>query len=518
MDFLYTEKGTIMQSGTPFLFRGFGLGGWFLPEGYMWKFYTKCDRPRRMEALIEDLCGQNYAQDFWPRYLDHYITKRDMVRIRKEGFNSVRFPLNARHLFDEKEGVLSCRESAFARIDALIEWCRENDLYVILDMHGAPGGQTGQNIDDCEKDQPELFQNEKYYKQLLWLWREIALRYAKEPAVAGYDLLNEPLMNLFKEYNTKLLPLYRELIQEIRKVDTKHIIILEGAHWATDFSVFDDFTKEEAQDGIVLQFHHYWNNPDIESLAEYRKVGERLQVPLFMGEGGENNDAWYTTFFPMLERAQIGWSFWPYKKMDCHNSPMSFSMPKDWKSILDYLDGGQRPTPEKAREAFEQFLKEISDSYENNHVFHALNRKIPFELPAEAFDSCTGTGRTADCALFRTSESVSILFKNHSQSRKPDYKRYGGEAEPPDENLIVCLKTDEKSAYWFQTDNCHFSIEITAMGNGILEAEIENEKKQYPVSKEEKIHLNFYVSKPGKKTLHITCLSGTILLDTFSFM
>ena len=54
MEKLYVENGRLMAGGAPLLLRGFGLGGWLLPEGYMWKFYTKCDRPRRIEALIEE--------------------------------------------------------------------------------------------------------------------------------------------------------------------------------------------------------------------------------------------------------------------------------------------------------------------------------------------------------------------------------------------------------------------------------------------------------------------------------
>ena len=64
--------------------------------------------------------------------------------------------------------------------------------------------------------------------------------------------------------------------------------------WATDFSVFEDFTSEEAADNIMLEFHKYWSNPDKESLLQYIDVGKRLNTPIWMGEGGENNLQWYT--------------------------------------------------------------------------------------------------------------------------------------------------------------------------------------------------------------------------------
>ena len=96
MEFLQTRDGMIYKGSEPFLIRGMGLGGWLLPEGYMWKFYTKCDRPRRMEALIEKLCGKEYAASFWKRYNSTFITEQNLAWISQQGLNSVRLALNSR--------------------------------------------------------------------------------------------------------------------------------------------------------------------------------------------------------------------------------------------------------------------------------------------------------------------------------------------------------------------------------------------------------------------------------------
>ena len=513
MGFLYSKDGMLMKDGTPFLLRGFGLGGWFLPEGYMWKFYTKCDRPRRIEALIEELCGEEYTRIFWQEYLNRYITKQDMERISKNGFNSVRLPMNARHLIKREGECYVLEEEMIQRIDQLIEWCRENNLYVILDMHGAPGGQTGQNIDDSEKDLPELFINQEYEEQLIWLWKELATRYAKEEIIAGYDLLNEPLMHLFTEHNSKLLPLYRKLIKEIREVDSKHLVILEGVLWSTDFLVFEEFTKEEAQDGIMLQFHHYWNNPDKETIDHFKKFADKLSVPLFMGEGGENNEDWYTTFFPMLERENISWNFWSYKKMACDNSPMSFDLPDGWQMILDYLDGGQKPDRRTAQRIFDNFLKQVINAFVNENVWNALSRKVPLAIPAEAFDSCKGEGRESDSALFRISEPLSISFKHNHQCRKPDYKRYGGEGQPDNEKLVVWLREGEEVSYYFQIDKLSLESKIVVEGQGQLQFQIGDDKIVCNVQENNEICCNWNFDANGSKMLNIKCLSGKVSLD-----
>lgn len=199
-----------------------------------------------MEALIQTLCGEDYAKRFWQNYYDTYITRTDMEYIANRGFNSVRLPLNARHLCRYENGTLAFAPDTIDRVDRCVHWCRELGLYVVLDMHAAPGGQTGQNIDDSENDRPELFLHSEYADILMRLWVMLARRYRDEPAVAGYDLLNEPLPNWNAQYNHMVLPLYRRIMAAIRQVDARHIIILEGIHWATDFSVFDPMTPEEA--------------------------------------------------------------------------------------------------------------------------------------------------------------------------------------------------------------------------------------------------------------------------------
>ena len=115
-----------------------GLGGWLLPEGYMWKFYTKCDRPRRMEKLLRELCGERYAEAFWERYYDRYITERDIAWIAGQGLNSVRLAMNARHLFDIGEQDTVRFHTAYLRhVDDCLAWCKKYGIYLFLDMHGA---------------------------------------------------------------------------------------------------------------------------------------------------------------------------------------------------------------------------------------------------------------------------------------------------------------------------------------------------------------------------------------------
>ena len=172
----------VNEKGEKVLLRGVGLGNWMLPEGYMWKFGNQGDRPRRIEKIVSDLIGKENAAHFWSEYRKNYITEADIRRIAELGYNSVRPALNSR-LFLSESNKPERVEDGYRLLDDLVKWCKTNGVYVIIDMHGAPGGQTGQNIDDSANDLPELFMQSKYQDQLVDLWRDIARRYKDEPDI-----------------------------------------------------------------------------------------------------------------------------------------------------------------------------------------------------------------------------------------------------------------------------------------------------------------------------------------------
>lgn len=435
MEKLYVENGRLTAGGVPLLLRGFGLGGWLLPEGYMWKFYTKCDRPRRIEALVEQLCGAEYAASFWERYYGSYITEADIRLAAENGFNSVRLPFNARHLMEP--GYLR-------RIDDCVRWCAECGIYAILDMHAAPGGQTGQNIDDSERDMPELFMRPEHQDELCSLWEMLAARYRGEAAVAGFDLLNEPLIKQDARYNSQLVPLYMRLTEAIRRADPERIVIWEGAHWATDFSVFDALEKEKLPGNLMLQFHKYWSPPEEESLRAFMDTAGRLGLPLYCGESGENNLDWYAAMFPMLDRLGISWSFWSYKKMGTPNSVSVFPEPARWGELLGFLDGGKRP--DRPQEIFDGFLACVGSSEIRRDVISALCRRPPVRIPAAAFDECRASCPRRAGADFRPASPVTIIFAD-GHTGVPDFRRYGGEPQPESERMLVELHEGDCVTY-----------------------------------------------------------------------
>lgn len=453
----------INGNGQEILFRGVGFGSWMLPEGYMWRFPDQGDRPRRIERMIKELVGEEKSAQFWDIYYENYISEKDIQKIASEGFNSVRVPISVRFLIEDGE-PLRLINGRIEIIDRVIDWCREHSLYVILDLHGAPGGQTGTNIDDSEHDKPELFMDDKNKRLTVALWKLLAERYKEEWIVAGYDLLNEPLPQWFSEYNDQVMPLYKEIVNAIREVDDRHMIILEGVHWATDWSIFD----EKIDDNLMLQFHKYWSNPDTESIQSFLDKQNEWNVPIFMGEGGENNCDWFAGVFRLYEDHDISWNFWTWKKMDCTNSPCSVNMPFSWKLLVDYLEGGKKPDAETAERILWEYLNNLLFEHcvYRSEVVHALFRRPPVRIPAIFYGykgegTSFGIGKPCDKKIgFRVNDGTDIRFVEE-QRDKPHFQHMKGEEWQTDELLYVQLAPNDWLAYEFTVPSFSSTFEFT---------------------------------------------------------
>lgn len=491
MDKLKIKNGVLTAGGRSVTLRGFGLGGWLLPEGYMWLFYTKCDRPRRIEALIRELCGDAYAEGFWQKYYDRYITEEDIRYISAHGFNSIRLPFNARHL--EEPNYLK-------HIDDCVDWCEKHGVYAVLDMHAAPGGQTGQNIDDSVRDIPELFTCVENQKKLAELWRALARRYAGREAVAGFDLLNEPILKKDSQHAHKLVPLYIQLTEIIRREDPDRIVIWEGMHWATDFSVFNKLTTKDMPEGVMLQFHKYWSPPDRESLECFFEAAKRLNVPLYCGESGENNLEWYTTLFPMLDAHHISWSFWSYKKMQTPNSISVFPKPKRWEDLIRYLDGGQRP--DDPIEIFDGFLDCLTHGSFHEEIIHALNRTAPVLIPCEAFSSVSSKHPRTPGVVFRMDEGAQLVYAD-GHVGEPDCRRYGGEPRPDSERMFLRLRPGESVSYVLNETDA-VKIKLNGQGDGVLNI-------NGTIATLESFRDGLTLAASGE--ISVTCLDGDIYLE-----
>lgn len=293
----------------------------------MFDFEKGPQAPHEIEDLTKELLGPAKAADFWREWRENYITEADMDRIKRDGFNSVRVPLHWK-FFD------SDNAEGFRLVDQLVRWAQKDGIYVILDLHCAPGGQTGENIDDGTGF-PWLYSSPEAQAHTVAVWRRIARHYANNPTVLGYDMLNEPLASFpkLKQFYPDLEPVYKKIAAGIREVDKNHVLIAGGAQWDTDFSVFSG----PFDPNMMFTVHKYWTKTtDVSVIQPYLDLRRKDNVPIWLGESGENTNDWIRGFRETLDANHVGWAFWTYKRMDTTRSVVTFDLPVHWDEIVAF--------------------------------------------------------------------------------------------------------------------------------------------------------------------------------------
>nr|WP_315033783.1 cellulase family glycosylhydrolase [uncultured Chryseobacterium sp.] len=411
----------INDKGENIQLRGLGLGGWMLQEGYMLKTADFAGPQYKIKEKIAELIGEDGMNKFYKAYLKNGITKQDIDFLAKAGFNSIRLPMhyNLYTLPIEKEPVKgkdTWLEEGFTMTDDLLKWCKDNKIYLILDLHAAPGGQGNDaNISDNDKSKPSLWENEENQRKTVALWKKLADRYKNEPWIGGYDIINEPNINFTGKNpngtdemsNAPLWKLQKDITTAIREIDQKHIIFIEGNGWGNNYNgllpIWDN--------NMAFSFHKYWNYNDDKTIQFALDLREKHNMPIWLGETGENSNVWFTELIQLLDKHNIGYAFWPMKKIDNIAGIANVKTTPEYEKLLNYWkNGGERPSKESAEKA----LMQIADNYKfnnvevKNDVIDAMFRQVndnttkPFknhQIPGRVFASDYDLGRIGSAYL-----------------------------------------------------------------------------------------------------------------------
>jgi hypothetical protein len=374
-------KKVVDANGNEVLLRGMGLGGWMLQEGYMLETSDFAGPQHAIKATIEKLVGEEATQEFYNAWLANYCTKADVDSMAAWGFNSIRLPMHY-NLFTlpiEEEPALgkdTWLEKGFQMTDSLLKWCAANKMYLILDLHAAPGGQgKDANISDYDSSKKSLWESAENRRKTVALWKKLAERYANEPWIGAYDLINEPNWDIDNagnqngcscNQNTALWNLYKEIIKAIRTVDNNHIVILEGNCWGNNYNGLTNIKSFDSN--LVLSFHKYWSYNDVASIQGIMNLRNTHNVPIWLGESGENSNPWFTSAIRLVESNGIGWAWWPYKKIGSVTGTVTIPKTEGWEKLLSYWKGsGTKPTEDQAK----QWLMEQAEAMKlKNSIIH----------------------------------------------------------------------------------------------------------------------------------------------------
>lgn len=382
-DFL-TASGNIIvnRRGEKVTLRGVNIGAWLIWEDWLVPYTGTDENGETVEdydhytvlTKLEERFGREKAYELMNIYYDNFITEKDFDNIAAMGFNCVRIPFWFRNFYYDDDGTKIYDENGdwdFSRLDWAVEQCKQRGLYVILDMHGAVGYQSDAPHNG-KKGGTGIYaktqQGERYRELTDELWTAIATRFKDEPAVAMYDLLNEPMCDVNTTEVTRRINneyIYTRLYETVRKVDEEHIITLECI-W-TAAALPHAYTK--GWENVVYQVHFYQNSNFIFNLFVYLTRLYFIDVPLIMGEFYPHKKTTWDNCFKTMERCGFNWMLWTYKASNewMTNSDWCLVCNRDW-----YVDRANIDTDsfeEIARKWGEPVRTEnyqSSGHYENN--------------------------------------------------------------------------------------------------------------------------------------------------------
>jgi len=386
---LRVEGKEIVNNQGPFLIKSIGTGNWMIQEGYMMQSTDAgIGTHTEFRTKLEQEIGEERTTEFYHDWLDNHMTKADLDSIKAWGFNAIRPALHYKWFTLPIQDEPVSRQhtwvnAGFEKLDELMEWAASNQMYVMFDMHGAPGGQgKNSNINDYDENLPSLFEDEANKDKLEALWLKLAQRYKDNPWFGGYDLINEPNWKLGDsgndngcgtENNDELWDLHLRLTKSIRQIDPNNIIYLSGNCWGNNYSSFENHPLSTYDDNTVITFHKYWNQNDQESIQWAVDMREQYNRPLWMSESGENSNQWFADAIHLFESNNIGWSWWPVKKSRTNNI-FKVTTPESYYQLLRAWENGESLSAEQTFQAVMEYSK--AHRHENTtvapDVIHAL--------------------------------------------------------------------------------------------------------------------------------------------------
>ena len=349
IDLVANELGTITAvgrglydaNGDRFDIKGINFGNLFIAEGWMTVnsigalynddggFAKVNDQgiveeyeeiyQEEMDVILSERFTEEEIKALNDAYFYSYCTEADFQLIKDTGMNTIRLPMYYRNFMEGPDEALTMRDDAFEKLDYFLELAKKYDLKVIIDMHGVVGGQSG--YEHCGTRDMDFWENPVYIASMCQLWYNIADHYVNERSdlastILAYDLVNEPTKRTEIGTGPLQWSVMDLLYKAIRKVDTQHIISIEGVWYTCSLPNPETYGWEN----VLYQYHFYnWNHEIVKNWMFYNLQFALLsvtdyEVPRMVGEFSffGDNAAW-AEYLAQYDKLGWGWTIWSYK-------------------------------------------------------------------------------------------------------------------------------------------------------------------------------------------------------------
>lgn len=399
-DFLKVNGTQIRKSkgsGDVVYLRGTNAGGWLVQEN--WMNPTNASDQRTMMDTLANRFGSSKRDELVATYEDNYWTTQDFDNCAEMGMSVIRLPFTYMNLCDDNGNLKS---NAFDRLDWFVSNCSSRGMYVILDMHGAFGSQNGMDHSGEVNDGTQLYYNQSNKNKTLNLWKSIAEHFKGNPAVAAYDILNEPGIKAAATYSLQW-DFYNEIYNAIRSKDSDHIIIMESCWDANNLPR----PSQYGWTNVAYEYHYYpWNAQNSSSAQQSYFSGKvsdisshNYGVPTFVGEFTcfEQEQGWKTAM-SIFNSQGWHWTTWSYKVTGNSSWGIYNHSPQ---SVDIYNDSADTIKNKWSAVG-------TSSAWKNNMIYNVVKEYLPGKV------SSTGGSSSSDNNSSGSSTSGVATFYEHS--------------------------------------------------------------------------------------------------------
>jgi len=316
---------------------------WVFEEQSLWRYLAK-------------RFGDDRAEELREVFVDRYVTENDVERAAAIGLNLIRVPVWYQALEHEAPDSGAFRPQGWRHLDDVVDWARAHRMYVMIDLHGAPGGQST-SWHQGLTDGGYLWTDEACIAKTERLWRALAAHFAGDPHVAVYDLLNEPIA---APDRAAYASVHDRLYRAVREHDPDTIVMSEDGYLPTSSIALP---SDMGWTNAMFSLHLY---ETAATTDDYLRLMEKAltelpsrfgtpQTPIFLGEfnPADGQDSWewevdaLDRYLGVLNRRGVHWAPWTWKYAD-PGSRWGVLLPATGRVRVDLRTAGF----EEVREAF----------------------------------------------------------------------------------------------------------------------------------------------------------------------
>ncbi|CAE7796227.1 unnamed protein product [Symbiodinium microadriaticum] len=282
------------------------------------------------------------------KHWETWITEADFATMEGIGVNHIRIPIGYWDMEESYPYVFG----GMNYIDMLIDWASEYGMTVLLDLHGAPGSQNGQ--DHSGHAGEVKWSDPENVAKTVDIIEMMAARWANVANVWGFELLNEPHYSL--EHGL-LTDFYRDCYDRIRRYSPSTHVVINSLYGPHDWTA-NVFPEPQYRNGVLdLHLYTVWSgfsSPD-EYYAAGVSFGNEIRAltpyyPIIVGEMSlatalnpytdEERQLFADSEMTSFEENAFGFIFWSQK--------LEYSS-ADWALVnaMGYVNTYYHPTAER---------------------------------------------------------------------------------------------------------------------------------------------------------------------------